>query len=90
MIVGNATGTAQSTSGTGTFVNLYVYWRGVNVTSDVLVYVPDNSTASGKIYFNAVVDAGGLSAGSFVVYGSRSGGFNGSVSCSTALTEFKR
>lgn len=90
LIVGNATGTAQSTSGTNTFVNLYVYWRGVNVTSDVLVNVPDNSTASGKIYFNAVVDAGGLSAGSFVVYGSRSGGFNGSVSCDVALTEFKR
>ena len=90
LIVGNATGTAQSTSDNSTTVSLFVTWRGVTTNSDTLVFVSSNQTRSGKIYFNAVVDAGGLSAGSFVVYGYRDAGHSGSVSCNVALTEFKR
>ena len=89
-MVGSAIGGAQSTSDNITNVNIFAYWRGNLITSDKIITVPSNQNQSGKIYFNAVFDAGGLSAGSFVVYGYRDGGHSGSVSCDVALTEFKR
>ena len=90
LMVGSAIGGAQSTSDDITNVSIFAYWRGNLITSDKIITVPSNQNQSGKIYFNAVFDAGGLSAGSFVVYGYRDGGHSGSVSCNVALTEFKR
>ena len=90
LMVGSAIGGAQSTSDNITNVSIFAYWRGNLITSDKIITVPSNQNQSGKIYFNAVFDAGGLSAGSFVVYGYRDGGHSGSVSCDVALTEFKR